>query len=160
PVGAADSTTRCNCSERRRAVRCLLPTRRGRGCLPADHGSTSALLEIARTRGDEMSAIRKYLCRDNCLHRADPGKCRRLHGYTDRSHADRQRCVRTMSPLRSEAWRRSEEHTSELQSRFDIVCRLLLEKKKITTYHIAQCLCCCMCCSLNGLTSHTHMRKN
>src|SRR5699024_12204016 len=25
---------------------------------------------------------------------------------------------------------RSEEHTSELQSRFDIVCRLLLERKK------------------------------
>src|SRR5699024_3404024 len=28
---------------------------------------------------------------------------------------------------------RSEEHTSELQSRFDLVCRLLLEKKKYTT---------------------------
>src|SRR5207249_2293874 len=28
---------------------------------------------------------------------------------------------------------RSEEHTSELQSRFDLVCRLLLEKKKATT---------------------------
>src|SRR5437868_11423255 len=28
------------------------------------------------------------------------------------------------------ATHRSEEHTSELQSRFDIVCRLLLEKKK------------------------------
>src|SRR5699024_3808493 len=27
---------------------------------------------------------------------------------------------------------RSEEHTSELQSRFDLVCRLLLEKKKVT----------------------------
>src|SRR5437868_9531185 len=27
-------------------------------------------------------------------------------------------------------FRRSEEHTSELQSRFDVVCRLLLEKKK------------------------------
>src|SRR5699024_11489782 len=26
---------------------------------------------------------------------------------------------------------RSEEHTSELQSRFDLVCRLLLEKKKV-----------------------------
>src|SRR5699024_12633358 len=26
---------------------------------------------------------------------------------------------------------RSEEHTSELQSRFDIVCRLLLEKKNL-----------------------------
>src|SRR5699024_11358032 len=28
---------------------------------------------------------------------------------------------------------RSEEHTSELQSRFDLVCRRLLEKKKQTT---------------------------
>src|SRR6266849_5130453 len=27
---------------------------------------------------------------------------------------------------------RSEEHTSELQSRVDLVCRLLLEKKKLT----------------------------
>src|SRR5437868_15470223 len=30
----------------------------------------------------------------------------------------------------SEQDHRSEEHTSELQSRFDLVCRLLLEKKK------------------------------
>src|SRR5207249_11640138 len=30
------------------------------------------------------------------------------------------------------SWQRSEEHTSELQSRFDLVCRLLLEKKKKT----------------------------
>src|SRR5207247_6464665 len=30
--------------------------------------------------------------------------------------------------------RRSEEHTSELQSRVDIVCRLLLEKKKLELY--------------------------
>src|SRR6266568_5209761 len=29
--------------------------------------------------------------------------------------------------------RRSEEHTSELQSQFHLVCRLLLEKKKKTT---------------------------
>src|SRR5437868_13301763 len=29
---------------------------------------------------------------------------------------------------------RSEEHTSELQSRFDLVCRLLLEKKKRSAY--------------------------
>src|SRR5207247_3023286 len=32
----------------------------------------------------------------------------------------------------SRRWR-SEEHTSELQSRVDLVCRLLLEKKKKTT---------------------------
>src|SRR5699024_12577888 len=30
---------------------------------------------------------------------------------------------------------RSEEHTSELQSRFDLVCRLLLEKKKTPVLH-------------------------
>src|SRR5690349_23342170 len=30
----------------------------------------------------------------------------------------------------TESWGRSEEHTSELQSRRDLVCRLLLEKKK------------------------------
>src|SRR5574343_2077146 len=29
-----------------------------------------------------------------------------------------------------ERWHRSEEHTSELQSHHDLVCRLLLEKKK------------------------------
>src|SRR5207249_7926650 len=38
--------------------------------------------------------------------------------------ADRAREVRRTCPPRSE------EHTSELQSRFDLVCRLLLEKKK------------------------------
>src|SRR5207249_7059018 len=31
---------------------------------------------------------------------------------------------------------RSEEHTSELQSRFDLVCRLLLEKKKQKKSHL------------------------
>src|SRR5206468_12188652 len=37
------------------------------------------------------------------------------------------RCRRAPIPR---ATRRSEEHTSELQSRSDLVCRLLLEKKK------------------------------
>src|SRR2546422_3455693 len=32
---------------------------------------------------------------------------------------------------------RSEEHTSELQSRLHLVCRLLLEKKKKTRMHAA-----------------------
>src|SRR5204863_6948439 len=36
--------------------------------------------------------------------------------------------VRTETP--ADWFRRSEEHTSELQSRRDLVCRLLLEKKK------------------------------
>src|SRR5699024_12867947 len=33
---------------------------------------------------------------------------------------------------------RSEEHTSELQSRFDLVCRLLLEKKKFIRPNIVK----------------------
>src|SRR2546430_13159831 len=32
--------------------------------------------------------------------------------------------------LRSADWKRSEEHTSELQSQSNLVCRLLLEKKQ------------------------------
>src|SRR5207249_11711689 len=35
---------------------------------------------------------------------------------------------------------RSEEHTSELQSRFDLVCRLLLEKKKTQIMPLARSL--------------------
>src|SRR5207248_3916522 len=40
--------------------------------------------------------------------------------------------VRTM---KTRAITRSEEHTSELQSPYDLVCRLLLEKKKNTNHH-------------------------
>src|SRR5699024_11658571 len=36
-----------------------------------------------------------------------------------------------LSRITSRLKTRSEEHTSELQSRFDLVCRLLLEKKNI-----------------------------
>src|SRR5260221_2575123 len=38
-------------------------------------------------------------------------------------------------------WSRSEEHTSELQSHSDLVCRLLLEKKKKTRIRIYNILC-------------------
>src|SRR5690242_21016076 len=37
-------------------------------------------------------------------------------------------------PARSNRAHRSEEHTSELQSHVNLVCRLLLEKKKIKTH--------------------------
>src|SRR2546422_2351705 len=38
--------------------------------------------------------------------------------------------VRVVSPSAPMVYMRSEEHTSELQSRLHLVCRLLLEKKK------------------------------
>src|SRR5437868_9214854 len=40
------------------------------------------------------------------------------------------RCATRSAVVRARRPGRSEEHTSELQSRFDLVCRLLLEKKK------------------------------
>src|SRR5205823_12190582 len=49
-------------------------------------------------------------------------------------------CVRRLAPRLPLPWTRtltasrSEEHTSELQSLAYLVCRLLLEKKKITIY--------------------------
>src|SRR5690625_7027989 len=41
--------------------------------------------------------------------------------------------LQNLSSFISEIKQRSEEHTSELQSRGHLVCRLLLEKKKHTT---------------------------
>src|SRR5712675_2497135 len=42
------------------------------------------------------------------------------------------RAASRVPPFRYARWDRSEEHTSELQSRLHLVCRLLLEKKKQT----------------------------
>src|SRR3712207_8740489 len=39
-------------------------------------------------------------------------------------------CTTSLPMRRTASWSRSEEHTSELQSRQYLVCRLLLEKKK------------------------------
>src|SRR5207249_7702198 len=47
---------------------------------------------------------------------------------------------------------RSEEHTSELQSRFDLVCRLLLEKKKTSRTMAATSA------YLSPLAPHPHAR--
>src|SRR5699024_12601304 len=56
--------------------------------------------------------------------------CMDVHGRCVSAHGDERQ---------SSGKQRSEEHTSELQSRFDLVCRLLLEKKKTIykkTHHI------------------------
>src|SRR5699024_12096608 len=47
-----------------------------------------------------------------------------------RRRRTRGNSVSDRRPQPEDFGQRSEEHTSELQSRFDIVCRLLLEKKK------------------------------
>src|SRR3712207_8042586 len=51
-------------------------------------------------------------------------------GYAD---SGRRVAARTATGPSRPPWTRSEEHTSELQSRQYLVCRLLLEKKKNKT---------------------------
>src|SRR2546430_8451352 len=54
----------------------------------------------------------------------------RIHGETAELEAAISRLEREIGLLH-----RSEEHTSELQSQSNLVCRLLLEKKKRTPLH-------------------------
>src|SRR5207248_4584214 len=60
-------------------------------------------------------------------HATDPDSSRPRSTRSRPSRRLRRRPPLSGRPLPS---RRSEEHTSELQSPYDLVCRLLLEKKK------------------------------
>src|SRR2546428_7111750 len=76
----------------------------------------------------------------NLRHFVDGGLLGRVRSYVHHLHTftlvevDEPdfRNVRSLPLLEQLADLRSEEHTSELQSRSDLVCRLLLEKKKET----------------------------
>src|SRR5207249_10682145 len=84
-----------------------------RSCAPYCHWFRSSI-DPRRTPAVDVCVIRwlRFVCShfnsSESIQPSGPG------GWTKR-----------IDPL----WR-SEEHTSELQSRFDLVCRLLLEKKK------------------------------
>src|SRR5438132_9099570 len=54
----------------------------------------------------------------------------RAEARTPKSYANRSRPSISCSWVPLQLIERSEEHTSELQSHSDLVCRLLLEKKK------------------------------
>src|SRR3712207_8348212 len=54
--------------------------------------------------------------------------------WTGEGHRKVWARLRTLDGTQVSRKRRSEEHTSELQSRQYLVCRLLLEKKKIRTH--------------------------
>src|SRR2546430_13330239 len=56
-----------------------------------------------------------------------------LNGDAPRAQLRRHRVEVEIDQERYPNGRRSEEHTSELQSQSNLVCRLLLEKKKIAT---------------------------
>src|SRR2546429_6341479 len=53
----------------------------------------------------------------------------------DHFHGDGKDKLEVFRANRQPVEKRSEEHTSELQSRLHLVCRLLLEKKKLLCVH-------------------------
>src|SRR3712207_8864938 len=67
-----------------------------------------------------------------------PKTCARVRWPTHgrREPRDRNSIAMYGTPSHSKKSKRSEEHTSELQSRQYLVCRLLLEKKKNQKLHI------------------------
>src|SRR5260221_8983091 len=73
-----------------------------------------------KTRPGAMLSLRGTSCSASRSESCTPGKA---------THRYRLCGLRAKT---SQPWR-SEEHTSELQSHSDLVCRLLLEKKKIQT---------------------------
>src|SRR5207248_10258619 len=82
------------------------------------------ILERAR-RGDGL-VLRRPLCH----RRTQAPGLRRGHLLPRLADARLHRGARWPRAARLHHLGRSEEHTSELQSPYDLVCRLLLEKKK------------------------------
>src|SRR5260221_6303891 len=85
---------------------------------------------LFRSGGDEEQVVTdlfNFVCRDFTLAILAVVKQRTPHGGCE-----------LVRPLRPEQLR-SEEHTSELQSHSDLVCRLLLEKKKLSMTWLTPC---------------------
>src|SRR5438067_8241948 len=95
----------------------------------ADAELHRARLTVAAAKRGEDEEIRQPLI----------GAERHLTGVAEiRRVEDVEQLEVRVDRLQHGEFQRSEEHTSELQSRFDLVCRLLLEKKKITTPCLSQ----------------------
>src|SRR5207249_5438963 len=80
-------------------------------------------------RGADRDRLGSNLLSGSCAGVAANSAQRRQRSTIYASPNDRREGV--LADCASSYLGRSEEHTSELQSRFDLVCRLLLEKKNI-----------------------------
>ena len=93
----------------------------------AEHATRVLVSNIVVPLKEELNATRKDL-------QANKREMARLRKAIDTAnscrHHDDCPVLGGLRKQQEEHDGRSEEHTSELQSRFDLVCRLLLEKKK------------------------------
>ena len=83
-------------------------------------------MALESTASDALHELRLLL---RTLRQTEPALGRSIETSTGLGHAvtDLGEAIRVIS---DDIAARSEEHTSELQSRINLVCRLLLEKKK------------------------------
>src|SRR5689334_23904805 len=87
---------------------------------------------ISRVRG--ISITPSMITRETCR---PPGPtCFAIDWARARCEALAEVTAVKFAPCFTDADARSDEHTSELQSQFHLVCRLLLEKKKKTNNNI------------------------
>src|SRR5206468_8030647 len=103
-----------------------IPSRTISGAPPAASATTGAPDASASTH-----TIPKSSSAGKIRPRAAPSSCRSVASSRRPANAmfPSGRCELSRATASSAARSRSEEHTSELQSRSDLVCRLLLEKK-------------------------------
>src|SRR2546430_6161799 len=88
--------------------------------------------EWEMSRSCQSATFSKPACAFERTSRASPLICSAVIGLRLCGMAEDPFCFSLK--YSSEKQKRSEEHTSELQSQSNLVCRLLLEKKKNQTY--------------------------
>src|SRR6266496_6846686 len=87
-----------------------------------------ALPNQGKDAAQPRDGVRGVLIHIRRAHSLDQGGSEELKGLATKMPYSRQ-LLRGVSAPKESLGLRSEEHTSELQSRRDLVCRLLLEKK-------------------------------
>src|SRR5882757_4359273 len=113
------------------ADRSLAHGRVGRVCRPAVAAGRRAAAGVRSARHHWRAVVARFVAREPPRHQAgfqargDPVSVLSFSAF-----AARRMGARSLPRLLHAADDRSEEHTSELQSRQYLVCRLLLEKKK------------------------------
>src|SRR5437667_1463326 len=90
-------------------------------------------------RPDDKAIVNRLICQQVFGHfyRREPNRSVAHQGISGASNTENRREMARRG-VKHRFWKqertRSEEHTSELQSHHDLVCRLLLEKKKTRQY--------------------------
>src|SRR5260221_3189560 len=90
--------------------------------------STSGVVLICEFRSSSSACPTCMAISDHLVRRVAAAEERHLHRAAEAAHVLHADAVAAHQPVVAE--HRSEEHTSELQSHSDLVCRLLLAKQK------------------------------